>query len=1344
MPEQQSRRANAVTPAAFEAPFETQLIRLGIIGLNLNQERDVQEPGGLVKSTNVDHDAQGSITGRPGETVFATAVGSHHSVRKLRDPQTPATTRVWGIGTDLYVGASGALTLVDGGYSGEPLALAPHRPPLSGDSWMFVGDRQRMRKVRADGLDLPIGLPVPGGAATAVLGVEYQTMVATFEATDATEAVNWVGAPGHDLDGHPTTTPVALDRVGFNPPNVAGDHVYFQTRPPANPIAGTTYDNWWGIPLTRDLTQLTEVAAPFTLIPASDDDIIHFWLNFSHPHLVEEVRLYFVVSTVFDPLILPGTGTLAAVLTNADAYVKAFRTDDFAQYIRGVQAQTDAAETARVRNLRDQDLRDRAVNDVRDSWTELRAATDPGRRASLLTAAGARQWVEFGAVGVPLRRSDFQRLGLSAGRDWSTVTGVIVYLQMTTDKTDQICEIDVDQLYLTGGFGPDSMDPGQQQYDYRCTNYDPRTGAESNGSAEMATANYLDSLRRHITVSPSGAFGDAAVRQRFYRRGGSIIDDWLFLGVNGSDGGSFEDTFTDDAIAAAGGIPIDHFQPVPTVDENGTTILAQPMPAIWGPVEGMLFACGDPYRPGHVYFCVPDQPDHWSSGGFTEVCPPSEELMNGGVAGHQAFVLSRARLHMLYPNLSGTGTVTAAPTLCKRGLFARQGMAVGPKGVYFVSEDGIFVSAGGAEEWISGDIDPLFRGVTVNSYLPIDKTAVAEIRLTIWENKLYFQYTDTGGARQVMVYHLLHDVWRHYHFAFGPHVLQGEDEDILLIGGNGSTYTFEGTSDAGTAIAGTFHTSTQSGGRREEKLFGDMIVDANPSDTAISVTNYLNEDSVANAVQTIVGGSGRSRYIFDAFGENPQKAHSIATEIAWSTVLAPPTIYQLGYGLTVQPEITQNRVTNWDDLGHADEKWVTGITLDVDTGGIERTIIIERDYNGVRSTVDTLLVTSSNRHKFVFSWPAVSANMVRIRPDDDCRFWLLYRADWMWQGEPPRTDKWDIHFENKWDQYHTGLDLYCDTGGLEKRIEVFVDEVQLTNDLGGGLTYWPVVANGRRVVHLTLPWGRGHVYRFRAIDENPGLLYEHRWHLDPEPTEQANWTQNFSIYSTRADKWLKAVIFECDTFGQNKQVQVEVDGAIVETLTVNATGRKVVQLALTVQQLGRVWRMFPVDGNPGRLYTVQPIFDEEPFQLTRWETQETNHGLPGWFAPIFGHITLKSTAIVTLQVQLQINQRGTTVTEDYEIPPTANQKIRHYQSFRTRHGGKGVLVKYVLTSPAPFYLYREETVITVQPWGAADPILVQPFGSDDLDPTRPMRQSTLAAAAPGGLLGLLGGQSAGE
>jgi hypothetical protein len=1324
VPEQTTKRGDRITAADFTGAFENHLVRLGAGGWNLKDELDVIPPEQASRLTNVDHDQTGAVTSRPGQTSFATGGTIHHSVRKILVPSTGVPTRFWGIDTSLYRGASGALASIDTGYSGDPLALVPHHPPLSGEPWMFVADRSRMRKARAsDGLVLPIGLAAPTAAVTATLGIEHRRAICAFDSTDGTQASAWVAVAGSDEHGHPSGLPNAVDESSS--PGGTPD-VYFTTLD--NPSIDSAYDSWFGLTKAVDLSTLSPVSGGGGPIPASDDDILHLWLKTARPQFVREIRVYVVVSAGFVPgdTHLPGTPGSA----NTDAYVKGFRQNDFVQFIQAAQTQIDAAETARIFALRDEDLEDRATDDDRTSWANARAVIDPLRGRSLQLGGGAEQWFELGSIGLPMRRGDFQRIGATAGRDWSTMTGLIVYVKLDVTATERIASFAMDDFYLTGGYGPDTVEPGAQQYDYRVTNYDPRTGAESNGSPTMSTG-LVDSRRQQITVTPAAA-SDAALRQRIYRRGGSLIDNWFFVGTNTSNGGTFSDQLSDDAISAAGTLPIDHFQPVPTVDAAGATVLAQPVAALWGPIEGMLLACGDPLRPGHLYWSLPDAPDHWSATSNKEICPPSEELMAGDLVGSQAFVFSRERLYLLYPSLTGTATIDYAPSLCTRGIPSRWAFCVGPGGIYFYAEgEGIFVTQGGPETWISRDIDPLFQGQTRYGYPPIDTatTARSAIRLTAWENKIYFTYQATDGSRWTLVYHLLQQFWRPYKFGRAVVTVQGlEEPDLLLGGAVGATYTHTGFSDDGLAIASAYRTGAFTGGRREEKLFGDQILDADRAGMVLSVQNFLNEETTSNTPVTIGEGAGRQRYVLDPFGEIPQKAHSISTEIAWSSASAAPTLYQLGYAITLQPDLTTRRVTNWDDLGYPDEFWLTGITLDVDTGNVARTILVERDFGGVRSTVATLTVQADGRHKLKFSWAAVSANQVRIRPSDECKFWLLYRADWIVQPEPPRVAAWDVHFENAWDQSHTGLDLYCDTLGLTKQVEVYVDNVR-QNDPATGLTFFSVTANGRKVVHLTLPWGRGHVYRFVAIDANPGLLYSHRWHLDPEPSEQTNWNQNFSIYGSRADKWLKAVVFECDTFGQNKSVTIEADGVVVETLIINASGRKVVQKALSTERLGRVWRLFPTDSNPGRLYSVQPVFDEEPFQLDRWETQEVNYGLPGWFYPTYGHLVLKSSAPVILSLTRQLNQRGLTRTETYEIPSTGGQKIRHYQTFRA---GRDVLHKWVLSSAQPFWLYRDETVVFIQPWGADQPAVLRPFGNSGEDPTRNMVSSYAAATASGG------------
>jgi hypothetical protein len=70
---------------------------------------------------------------------------------------------------------------------------------------------------------------------------------------------------------------------------------------------------------------------------------------------------------------------------------------------------------------------------------------------------------------------------------------------------------------------------------------------------------------------------------------------------------------------------------------------------------------------------------------------------------------------------------------------------------YMVSEsdgsacDVLLRTTGGPEEWISRDVDPIFKGQARYGLLPVDWAASSAIRLTVWSNFLYVGYdTPTG------------------------------------------------------------------------------------------------------------------------------------------------------------------------------------------------------------------------------------------------------------------------------------------------------------------------------------------------------------------------------------------------------------------------------------------------------------------------------------------------------------------------------------------------------------------------------------------------------------------------
>lgn len=1334
MPIQVSKRGEQVTPAQFENPFESQFTRLGVKGLNITDAIDAVEPDELTRMVNVTHRQDFGVTSRSGQSQYTNTIGTnHHSIRRLNDPLNSTYTRIHGIDTSLAFGQS-TLNAIGSGYSGSPLTLVPYRPPFSSETYMFVADTAKMSKVSPGGTVLPIGLPAPTVVASSALATENKTVICACDSSDGTQASAWTGTPGVTYDNPPvpiTGTEILDVTDDTNAP--ALNFGALETTPSASGFYA-----FFGCPKTMDLSKVGSV-------DAQDDDYVHIQIYFTHPQFIKAFRVYLVCSSTFSPTVLPGLSGQGSV--NGDAYLKEFSSDDFSAYFQAQQIQTNAAELARITTLRNEQLINSSaeISALRKKYlaspglygAAARAAVNrflathqQDKSITLPANPGADTWQPLGVVSLPLRRGDFQRIGNTTGRDWSNITGIVTYI--STGPSAQggavgtvACRFS--QFYLTGGSGPDSGDAADSPYDYRYTHYDSRTGAEGNPSPEMDAEHSLDSLRRTITVTPT-AYGDAAIRQRFYRRGGTLPTDWFFLGTNTSDGATFGDTVTDLDAAASGSVEDDNDQPVSTVNSSGVTVLNQPLSSLWGPAQDLLFGCGDPYRPGNVYFCKPGEPDSWPPDNRTEVCSPSEQMMTGCLYGGVVYAASKERFYTLYVNNgSELGvTVSSSPTSCTRGVINRWGLVAGVGGMYFVANDGIYRTAGGPEEWISKKIDPLFNGKSVNGMEPIDLTSLEDIRLEIFENELYFTYQDHDGDIQTLVYSFPYQFWRQYTFGVPPSVLyadEGNDNPVLIIGGktSGESYEFTGTSDDGANIACSFRTGAINfGSPRLEKRFGDQFLDVDTDGATVHVTNYLNYEAITNPTQDITAAAGRNRFVFDDFGTTPQRGANLSTEIDWSSATLAPTVYQLGTTVINEPDITVKRVTQWDDLGNGDQFYITSVTFDCDTGGSDRTIIIERDYQGAISTVATLTVNADGRHKKTYSWPGLVCDKIRVRPDDeDCLQWQLFKADWSFQSQPPAISKWDCYFENAWDQYYTGLDLYCDTFGQNKTIECYVD---------GSLVKTDTFANfGRLVHHITIPWGRGHVFHFISTDDNIGTLYDYRWQLQEEPSEQTNWNQNFTTQSALYDKWLKAVVFECDTFNTDKTVTVECDGVVVETLTINANGRKVVQKSFP-QHLGRVFRVYPTDDYPSRLYSVQFVFDGEPFKLDRWETQETTLGIDGWSYCTYGHITVKSTAAVNLSITTY-NQLGVATTKDYELESTGDTKVKLFVPFEAM---KGILHKFILTSDEPFFLYQEETTVYVRQWGTDATATVHPFGDADLDPTRNMVNAQLAAARPGG------------
>lgn len=1312
-------------PSSLPA-FETKVVQPWLAGVQLNKPLTDLTPQECSRLSNLVHTG-GDASVRPGLTSqIAGLGGAVTAIRRLSDPQNGLSRVFWGAGSSWYRADSDGANpqLLEGGFSGDPLTLVPIRKPQESGAWMLVADRLKMRKAGlATTPSSPLGLAAPSVAVVSQTAITFKAFAAAFDATDSTQAANWHPFANVDDDGVTAGAPTLADVAG-----TSGNAVALTVVPGS---AGKGFRSCMVLAKALDLSSFFGGGA------VENDDFFHLQLRLSDPSNIKEVRLYFVCGALALTNSIPGTHPTE----NTAAYFHAFQPSDYESFIGVQQSGADAASTAAGNSIVGATPVGRGrirPPGTPSTGTAIPRAGEPTTQA----AGGANTWLEFSQIGLPLRRLDFTAIGTAGkpGTDWSTVTGI--YIVVWT-RINRGLTVSFDDAYFTGGAGLDTSEPGAQKYDYRYIHFDTRTGARSNGSPEQAESAWLDSLRQPAQLQPT-AGGNAFLRQEFYRRGGSITDNWYFVGVNTSDGGVFSDTLSDADILGADTLPTENFQPVATVDGNGVTVLAQPVPILFGPIgDGIYCALGDPYRPGHVYSCLAGNFDAWPSTGsyIVEVCSPSEELMNGCVLGGGGFVLSRERGYLVYASPAGVG-ITYSPTDCTPGLAARWGFCTGPGGIFYVARDAVRVTGGAASQILSDQIKPLFNGETVNGRLPIDFSQPLEIRLTFHNGDLWFAYKDTGGNRQKAVYSVEYKYWRFADFqstvtgalySDESRNLQGlEGPNRLLLGTpSGLIARHDGFTDLGVAIPVQVRTGAETYGQfRQDKLLGDMVVDADQQGVGAVVRTFFNAETVISANFVLPASTGRRFTPVQPFGPTPERARSLSIDL---TLTAPatgrPILYGLGAAVKLEPEVTLSRVTDWEPLPGA-EAYLQGLRLDCDTFGAAKTVLVEVELNGVISVAATLTVQTlqgsgpSTRHTLWFSWLAVHGNSVRLRPTDD-HPWTLWRADWLSSAEPARIAVWDSNWESPGaDRYYTGFDIECDTFGATKSLQVWVDQVLVDTV--------QVTAAGRRYLHFTLTPGRGHLFRLLATDGAPGLLYRHEWLTTEEPREQANWNAQFTTWSSLSDKYLKGLIIECDTFGATKLVDIEADGVVVHQLAVNHTDRKVKNYTFP-QVKGRVFRVIPEDASPSRPYTILPIFDEEPYALSRWETQLLDFDLPGagWGSILNGDLCYQSTADATLTIACYNALGALTLSVTEGLPSTGGLKQKRYHQF---DANKGVLFKLIFQTDddsASLTLYQEESRLRVQQWAGGE-VLLRPFGNADTDRTRGMVNAVIAASRSGG------------
>lgn len=459
------------------------------------------------------------------------------------------------------------------------------------------------------------------------------------------------------------------------------------------------------------------------------------------------------------------------------------------------------------------------------------------------------------------------------------------------------------------------------------------------------------------------------------------------------------------------------------------TIQGTTLPAMWGPFGGtdignVMFGVGDVNQPGLLYWTKPSRPDNASDRGYVEVTSPSEPLINGFTYDGRAFVFSSQRLFAIFGSINQTNgdvTFTTQEVPNGKGLIGLQAFCVGST-FFWVDRTGIWTSAGGAPKSITDeDLYPMFprdgaqSTVPINGYYPPDFTSVARLnlmKLSYTQESLYWMYFDIIGNYICMRYDLARQGWFPSDYAEIPTLVyseEGQSVDSVLIGtakgklGQFSTQAKDTFAGVDYPINCSLWTAADDLGQsRITKLFGDWWFDINTDSTVVtiipSISNLTTDlDSIAPI------GAARTLYTTVFNGGLGITAKNLGYKISWASTTRSPRLYEYQFTFVPKVEEITSRATDIDQAGYPGNKYVQGMRLRADTGGVNVSVQILGDSGVV--VIPAFTINHNGESTIPYSWIPFIAHDVRLQPLG-ASLTRIMSVEWIYEPQPEVAFLW--------------------------------------------------------------------------------------------------------------------------------------------------------------------------------------------------------------------------------------------------------------------------------------------------------------------------------------------------
>ncbi len=277
-------------------------------------------------------------------------------------------------------------------------------------------------------------------------------------------------------------------------------------------------------------------------------------------------------------------------------------------------------------------------------------------------------------------------------------------------------------------------------YTYKIAFYASSTRTMSALSVESAVFN---GISRSCTVGalPVVCADTQATHIRIYRSQGTLAGNWLFL----ADVTLGTASYTDNTADAGLGDLVNNY------------ITTPPTANVAGRYKSRILVFDLTATPRYGYASMPSYPEQFLNNLYEMVADAGDTVEEVVALGDYAFVFGRGSIYQF--QVSNQGIIFTSKVLAGRGTLNGRTVRLGAQGIYFWSDDGIYMLQGFGATKVSELIDSLFRGTARGGLSTIaDNTKVAASYVG---SRYYFTYYGADGVWHTVIYNELKQRWKH-------------------------------------------------------------------------------------------------------------------------------------------------------------------------------------------------------------------------------------------------------------------------------------------------------------------------------------------------------------------------------------------------------------------------------------------------------------------------------------------------------------------------------------------------------------------------------------------------------